>query len=250
MSQSLGETYAGQMARNHELVAEHPAVRALLDPAIEPRLLHRFLIEYCALGVQMTEPVEGWIRRAGERCKAVGLTQLGDNLSKHAAHEAGHERMFIDDTKKLTALFNARYGEALDAQVLLGQAPTASMRQYIQLHEETIASEAPFAQVAIEFEIEGLSVSIGPSLLNQFERVLGAGVVECCSFLTEHVALDVGHTALNQKMLERLLVARPEALPVLVGTGKNALDAYLGFLGDCIERARAWVGQGPQAAVA
>jgi hypothetical protein len=246
MSQSLGEAYAGQLARHHELVAGHPAVGALLDPAIEPRVLHRFLIEYCALGVQMTERVEGWIRRAGERCKAVGLPQLGDNLSKHAAHEAGHERMFVDDTKRLTKLFNSRFGEALDAQALLDQAPTASMLQYIQLHEETIASEAPFAQVAIELEIEGLSVSVGPSLLKQLDQVLGADVVECCTFLTEHVALDVGHTALNKKMLERLVEARPDALPVLVATGQRALDAYLGFLSDCLDRARAGAGQGPE----
>jgi hypothetical protein len=237
MSQSLGNSYEVAMAGQHELVAASPAVRALLDPEIEPRVLHRFLIEYCALGVQMTEPVEGWISRAGKRCKDIGLAQLGDNLVKHAVHEAGHEQMFVDDTKKLAELFNARYGEAVDAAALLSQPPTPSMREYIGLHEETIAGETPFAQVAIELEIEGLSVSVGPALLKQLEGVLGAEVVACCTFLTEHVALDVGHTALNRKMLERLMVARPDALPALVATGKRALDAYLGFLGECLARA-------------
>ena len=241
MKQSPADAYQEAMAAEHERIAAHPAVKALLDPGIEPRLLHRFLIEYCALGVQMTQPVESWIRRAGNRCKEIGLAQLGDNLVKHAVHEAGHEQLFIDDTKKLSELFAARYGDAPVARALLEQPPTPSMRRYIDLHEETIVGEAPYAQVAIELEIEGLSVSIGPTLLKQLERVLGGAVVACCSFLTEHVALDVGHTALNQRMLERLIVARPEALPALVRTGERALEAYLGFLFECLERSREWL---------
>jgi pyrroloquinoline quinone (PQQ) biosynthesis protein C len=233
------EAYRNALAKHHDQLTAHPAVRAMFDPEIEPRLLHRFLIEYCSLGVQLTQPVEGWIRRAGARCKEIGLAQLGDSLIKHAVHEAGHERLFIDDTRKLSEQYLARYGEALDAEALLSQPATRAMTQYIELHEETIAGSTPYAQVAIELEIEGLSVSLGPTLLKQLERVLGAETVACCSFLTEHVAIDVGHTALNQKMMERLTQAHPEALPALVSAGQRALDAYLGFLLECIERARA-----------
>jgi heme oxygenase-like protein len=231
------ETYAACMARVHADLGSHPAVRQLFDPHIDACVLHRFLIEYCALGVQLTAPVEGWIRRAGNRCKEIGLSALGDNLTKHAVHEAGHEALFVEDTKQLSARYTSRYGELIDPQALLDQAATPAMRRYIELHEETIAGPAPFAQVAIELEIEGLSVKLGPTLLKQLTQVLGASILECCSFLTEHVALDVGHTALNNKMLERLVAAKPEALPILVETGRRALEAYLGFLGECMDRA-------------
>jgi hypothetical protein len=237
MTTTSAETYSASMARVHAELGTHPAVRKLFDPQIEARVLHRFLIEYCALGVQLTAPVEGWIRRAGNRCKELGLTSLGDNLTKHAVHEAGHEALFVEDTKQLSARYTSRYGELIDADALLSQPATPAMQRYIALHEETIAGPAPFAQVAIELEIEGLSVKLGPTLLEQLERVLGGSILSCCSFLTEHVALDVGHTALNNKMLERLVAAKPEALPVLVDTGRRALEAYLGFLGECMDRA-------------
>ncbi len=237
MITTSAEGYPGLMAPIHAELAKAPALVRLLDAEIAPRLLHRFLIEYCALGVQLTEPVEGWILRAGKRCKAMGLDAVGDSLVKHAVHEAGHERLFMADAKALSALYQSRYGEAIDVEALLADRATPAMQRYISLHEETIAGPAPFAQVAIELEIEGLSVSVGPSLLKQIEGALGPAGLACCSFLTEHVAIDVGHTKLNEKMLGRLLAVKPEALQVLVDTGKQALEAYLGFLGECMDRA-------------
>src|SRR4051812_46791416 len=143
------ESYAAAMAGVHARVGSHPVVSKLFDPEIEPRLLQRFLIEYCALGVQLTAPVEGWIRRAGSRCKEIGLGPLGDSLIKHAAHEAGHELLFVDDTRRLSAEYAARYGDPVNADVLLKQTATPAMQRYIELHEETIVGPAPFAQVAI-----------------------------------------------------------------------------------------------------
>ena len=68
-----------------------------------------------------------------------------------------------------------------------------------------------FAEVAIELEVERLSTTVLPKLLAQFQRVLGRDVLMQLSFLTEHAALDVGHTHLNTRMLEQLLSQRPEA---------------------------------------
>ncbi|NOK38862.1 hypothetical protein HMI49_37315, partial [Corallococcus exercitus] len=42
-----------------------------------PDLMARFLIEWSARGAYMTEPVDGWIRGAGERCIALGQEKVG-----------------------------------------------------------------------------------------------------------------------------------------------------------------------------
>ena len=143
------ERYDELMSPVRALTESHPGIRGLLAHDISPVLMHRFLIEYCSLGVQMTAPVDGWIRRAGLRCREIGLTALGDSLVKHAAHEAGHDRMFVDDTKSLVTDHLARFQKALDAGALLDRQSTAAMRRYIDLHEQTITGPAPFAQVAI-----------------------------------------------------------------------------------------------------
>ena len=59
----------------------------------DPRFLEAFLLYFCAIGAQMTEPVEGWIRRAADRCRALGLPELGEALTRHARAEAGHHLM-------------------------------------------------------------------------------------------------------------------------------------------------------------
>jgi len=236
---SIGiEYYDDKIASARALTESHAGIQALLSPEIEPELLHRFLIEYCSLGVQITAPVDGWIRRAGLRCREIGLVALGDSLVKHAVHEAGHDQMFADDSRSLVSDYFTRYRKHLDADTLLAQPKTAAMTRYIDLHEETIAGATPFGQVAIELEIERLSVTLGPKLIAQFERVLGPGILSCLTFLQEHVAVDVGHTALNRKLLSRLLEARPESVDILVDTGARALGAYLDFMGECVSRAR------------
>ncbi len=231
------ELYEQHMSGVRARIDAHSGVRGLLRTGIPPELLHRFLIEYCSLGVQMTAPVEGWIKRAGLRCREIGLTKVGDRLVKHAEHEAGHDRLFVDDTRSLVAAYSKRYQKELDATRLLARPCTPAMHRYIQLHEQTIAGDAPFAQVAIELEIEGLSVLLGPRLLEQFRVVLGQEILDCLTFLQEHVQLDVGHTALNRKMLGYLLEERPGAVSHLVETGTAALAAYLDFLGECLSRA-------------
>lgn len=237
MTRSLLNQYEARMRTAREEFAQNRGVQTILSSQAEPRWLHRFLIEWCALGVQVTRPVDGWIRRAGQRCIELGDTEIGSSLVKHADHEAGHDLMFVDDTHALVDSYNETYGEALSAQALLAQDPTPGMRDYIVLHEETIKSEAPYAQVAIELEIEGLSVREVPKMMEQFGRVLGENVLDKLSFLKEHVALDIGHTALNEAMLSRLLNQHPEAMALLVRTGMRALSAYAQFLQDCVDHA-------------
>ncbi|WP_249346942.1 hypothetical protein [Corallococcus exiguus] len=84
-----------------------PVVRTLLSPDITPDLMARFLIEWSARGAYMTEPVDGWIRGAGERCISLGQEKVGRQLITHAKHEAGHHLMTLQDARVLTAQWNA-----------------------------------------------------------------------------------------------------------------------------------------------
>lgn len=213
-----------------------------------------FLIEFCSRGVRMTEPVESWIYRAGERCQAVGLAALGRTLMQHSRHEAGHHLMMIEDTRVLVQGWNARHTPPLDVDELLEARERAGTRAYIDLHERVIASAAPYCQLGIEYEIEGLSVSWAPQLMQQAKRLLGASVVQGLSFLVEHVEIDVGHTNLNESQLEKLLQSQPGFAEPLARAGSEALAAYGAFLTDCLaaagERLSATRGRRPAASKA
>jgi hypothetical protein len=216
-----------------------PAVRRIQDPEIGPQGLHAFLIYFSALGVGMTEPVEGWIRRAGQATESLGATTLGKALQGHARAEADHHLLMIDDLGRLCDRWNARYRPDLHRQPLLDSEWPDSVHRYRGLHEDVIAGAEPYAQIAIENEIEMLSVAVGPGLLANVERLLGPDVLADLSFLTGHVELDVGHTKFNRRQLAAFLDERPFALDALVAAGIAALDAYLEFIGDCVARADA-----------
>lgn len=196
--------------------------------------LERFLLCFCALGVQMTAPVEGWIRRAGERCLALGQNELGTALVAHARHEAGHDAMMVDDTRSLAAR-RSQAGRPVPApETLLAHPATPGIQRYVNVHEDVIAGPAPYAQIAIEYEIERLSVTYGPSFIARCVTDLGDDVKRSLSFVQDHVELDVGHTKFNARKLDQFLHQRPGALDDLVVAGAEALAAYDQFLDDAL----------------
>lgn len=233
------EAYERGLIAARERFASQPKFRAVVAHDVEPATLELFLVHFTALGVGMTEPVDGWIRRAGERCRAIGLDDLGRSLILHAKHEAGHHLMMIEDTRKLVERWNARHSHPLSADELLAAPPPPGVIRYRELHETIIAGETPYCQLAIEYEIEMLSIVHGKQLIENCVARLGRDIVQGLSFLEEHVEVDAGHTKFNAAELGRLVERQPGFLQPLIEAGSAALDAYAMFLGDCADRASA-----------
>lgn len=237
----LVEEYEARLAIAREHFDRHPAVRAIFHEPIDPVSLEAFLISFAITGVRMTEPVEGWIRRAGHRCGELGLKRLASALDGHAHQEAGHQLLMLADARLLVGRWNQARKPELNLDALLALPPTPGVVAYRRLHEDLIAGPTPYGQLAIEYEIEMLSVNYGPRLIERSTRVLGDPILEGLSFLRDHVTLDVGHTHLNRVQLSRLLEEHPDFLLCLVAAGSDVLDAYAAFLDDCLRFLRSFV---------
>jgi hypothetical protein len=209
------------------------ALRSMTDP----RLLQSFLLYFCAIGSQMTEPVEGWLRRAADQCAAIGFEKLAEGLRKHAKAESGHHLMMIADLRALATHWNAHYTPAVVDEDLLRQTPGTGAMRYRLVHEDNIVGDTPYAQIAIEYEIEQLPLIYGEPLIARCLEVFGAEIMPKLSFVTAHVELDIGHTKFNARELAKLIDQAPESLLALVIAGSAALDAYSQFLTDCVELA-------------
>ena len=221
--------------------AQASGMTTLLDPHIDPLLLELFFIYFSSRGVALTEPVEDWLIRSGQRCEEVGFAELGRAIRSHAKAEAGHHHMMIKDTHALVERWNTQRMPQFNAAQLLAQPPTPGGVLYRQLHEETIAGNTPFAQIAIEFEIEMLPVQYGPQLIRQCKTVLGPDILACLSFIDEHITLDVGHTKFNTQQLEKFLHTYPQSVAPLTVAGSRVLAAYATFMHDCLDLAQASV---------
>lgn len=203
----------------------------------DPRFLEAFLLYFCAIGAQMTEPVESWIRRAASRCAAIGLTDLAEALTRHAKAEAGHHLMMIADLRSLAGNWNLRHKPRVDADELLRIPASYGASRYCLVHEENIAGDTPYAQIAIEYEIEQLPLRYGGLFVARCLEIFGGEILSSLSFVTEHIDLDIGHTHFNAQQLSKFIDLLPESLPSLVAAGSAALDAYAQFLTDCVELA-------------
>ncbi len=231
---SLLEEYESRLAMARRRFDLHPAVRLLFYDSLDPVALEAFLIAFAIIGVRMTEPVEGWITRAGARCGEIGLEGLAKALTAHARQEADHHLLMMADARILVERWNHAREPELNVGVLLNRPATPGVDAYVSLHERLIGGPTPYAQLAIEYEIEMLSVNYGPRLIERCVGLLGQDILEGISFLTDHVALDAGHTNFNRVQLGRLLEEQPDFLPALVAGGSEALEAYATFLDDCL----------------
>jgi Acetyltransferase (GNAT) domain len=230
------EDYERCIGPARDRFAGSPAVRTLLARADAP-FFHAFLLYFCSLGVRMTEPVEGWIRRAAQKCAAMGLASIAPVLARHAQAESGHHLMMISDTRALAGLWNRNYRPTIDAQALLAQMPTPGVAKYCKVHEDNLAGATPFAQIAIEYEIEMLPLRFGAAFLTRCAEMLGPDIVACLSFISSHTELDVAHTKTNAWALAEICRELPGSVPALAPAGAAVLAAYSQYLDDCISLA-------------
>ena len=115
----------------------------------------------------------------------------------------------LADARLLVERWNKARKPELNVNALLDLPPTPGVAAYHCLHEGLIAGPTPYGQLAIEYEIEMLSVTYGPQLIARCAGLLGDGILESLSFLRDHVALDAGHTNFNRLQLSRLLEEHP-----------------------------------------
>ncbi len=216
-------------------------VSGVLSADASARELHCLLIAFCVNGAGMTESVDGWLRRSGERCVDLGFTELGEALQHHAQHGEGDHLMMIEDAKRLIAGWNDRHPDSMRRDDLLCQPLGIGVDRCIEMHETVIESEAPFSQIAIGYEIDRLAVAIAPRLMSAIADVCGAELVQHLSFFNEHLELGAGHAEFNRLQMQAFLSEHPDALVEFVRVGALALDSYGEFLDDCwawaIERA-------------
>lgn len=190
----------------------------------------------------MTEPVEGWIRKAGERCQEVGVTDIGRSLEKSSSLEKEHHLMMIDDVRFLVERWNRQHAPLqLDAAEILATPRTHGVKWYCAVHEELIAGPMPFAQIAFMQEIERLADTYGRRLVDGVRHLLGEEMTRGVSFIHFHIENDVAHAALSHRLLDNVLAQRPESFDELVRVGQKAIESYRMFLGESLILGRALV---------
>ena len=174
---------------------------------------------------------EGGFAAAGARAPAVGLPERAKHCSTPRPRQAHHQYP-IDDFAAMVALWNSRWSPQICPEQITGIGLTRGGEQYCRVHEDNIVGDAPYCQLAIEYEIELLPVEFGPSFVDNCTRLLGPDILKCMTFVTSHVEFDVGHTKFNAHLLGTLIDDAPERLPV-VAAGTAVLDAFADHLAEC-----------------
>lgn len=231
--------YQVRMSSARVLFSQRQDVQQLFNAPMEAPLLNLFMIHWCALSAALTTPIPEFLATAGVRCEALGLTALAEFFKEHTEEEDGHHEWAAADTFKLVALWNAQYPDApLDAGQLLASNMTPSVLHYHKLHKDVVSGAAPWAELAIDVEIELITTQYGPPLMKACAQALCEEGRQSISFLSEHVHFDFGHTDTNFQVVADLIQLKPEFTEHLVKIGEQALNAYGDFLGEALHMAK------------
>ncbi|GAA2884489.1 hypothetical protein GCM10010517_47870 [Streptosporangium fragile] len=235
--------YETALEADRRRLIDDPAVAQVLLPTCDERPFARWMLRHNAYSTHMTHEAERWVSGAGERYGTPApdepdkADEPGRALRAPSRKKPGYDRM-IANARAVAAWWSERFGETLDIDALLTTAPPASVEFYARLRENVISGPAPSAQLAIWYEIERLSVTVGPALLANCRRVFGTNAA-CYDFLAERVRLGADCTALKRRQLDAALTRSPSALDTMIKTGKTALAAYASLMTECWELAQA-----------
>lgn len=226
------EVLRNELAPTRCRLAQSEAVQALLDPNADPALMLGFMVQFAALCVQLQEPAEQFLVAASQRCEELGERRLARSLLRLAGDAIDHYRLFADDARVLALRWNARQRPELELTGLLTQPCTPAMQRIFALHAEQIASDQPWAELALVCEIEAMIAAAAPLFVLLAERRLGSDIRGGMrSVVSLAMAGDRGRARMT---LAELLAEHPERLPTIVHTSERMLGLYAEFLDDCM----------------
>jgi hypothetical protein len=218
---------------------EGKELKELLSLGTDAKFLELFLIQFCAAQVAMVKPISQYLRRAAEKCQALGFKKLAESFFQHSKEEGGHEKWAHEDTQRLVKFWNDRRKPAVTAESFLNHGDNPVVRQYHQLHEEVVSGSKPYGILAIANEIERITVQFEPRMLLNSAIKVDPKVVLNLSFVKNHVKADEHHDKENIEMIREFLSEHPSAEDDLVGVGEKTLAIYYAFIADCAARAKA-----------
>jgi hypothetical protein len=129
---------------------------------------------------------------------------------------------------------------------LLSLQPTQGVRRYVDLHEQTIRSAQPFAQLAIAYESNGCHRSSAASWWSVVCACLDRARFRSLSFLSD-ASRSSGSACPQARDLDRFLNEFPGEEDTMVRAGLEAVDAYSWFIAECMLFAELMIGSEAQA---
>lgn len=258
---AIAEYYLPHVAATRARLEVDTRVAALLTEDNGSTQMLGFLIEFCALGIRMLRPVEGWLRASGEGCVAAGYEDLGRELIAASTDEAQRHLLLIDDLVQLLDIWRGgvapwRKGTslsggpprrrtddksdalALDMPALVRRDCPESAVRHALIREAASDPSQPYLALGVELELGHLARTLGPRLFRACEAQLGMQVFEGMQYLHSRIDRGALHNDRWMLQLEALLRACPELGPAVAVVGCEATSAMLDFFAECIERGR------------
>jgi len=233
--------YLSQLTATRDRVHTDPWIRTVLSGGLSGQELLGFLIQWCATGTQIHEPLSAWLDRAGRRSVELGFAHAGDILAAQAQSRSHRHRAYLDGLFTLVPQWNRLYSTPLDADVLWRQPADEAALRYVALHQELITGTIPFAEAAVVHELDCIGSVVLPSLRAVTRATLGNELGAMIADLEAHIMRDDDRSR-SEYHLEQILAAidsgAKDTVDDVAAAAAEAVHVYLDLVVECIAGGR------------
>ncbi|MEU1132340.1 hypothetical protein ABZ383_21165 [Streptomyces sp. NPDC005900] len=212
--------------------AADPDLELLTSQDCPEQLFFLWNLRWTAHGVRMAEPVPKLLRDVGKRWGEVGQPTLAKKYEAHGSEEIGHDDLMASDARVLAERWNESARVPIDVEALIDSPALPSVQRF---HGWLRTGDLLFYEAAILYEIERLSISFLPLLIDRCRETLPRGGY---GFLEEHLEVDQGHVEGAAAGVRAVLNLDASDLPALIAAGSFALPAYCDLFRECLALAK------------
>ncbi|MBI4375427.1 MAG: hypothetical protein HY549_03160 [Elusimicrobia bacterium] len=194
-----------------------------------------FLIQFSAIGATLVKRVPEWIERARQACRQRCLEIPGPASICDPEEERGHDQWYRHDLEALIRRFAPSSKDRIE-EIIADASRASCIAQYVRVNEGAITGPFPLEWFSIQYEIELLSLALGPRFIAHTVRELGPEILTCLSFVSGHGGADIEHARENVGLMNRLLESWPGKVESFVRVGQDALESYIRYFEESLER--------------
>jgi hypothetical protein len=195
-----------------------------------------FLIYYTALGADMADPMDKILHKASKRCRKLEYSMLADAFDQQAGEAIQHCRAMKDDTKIWLDWWNKKHQLNLSAKDYLRHPSMPSIQASRDLHEDIVAYQSPYAELAIAYELQRTEMIHSFTLIKLAILKFGTGALRRLGFIRRAIQLK-HHKPINKKLLMDFLQENPETRAAMIEKARASLLIYGDFLEECFSLA-------------
>ena len=199
--------------------------------------LEFFLLHHCVLGRLMTEQIGDWLNAAVNKSDALGYGELSRSLAEYRDIGFKRHELLGKDLPLLLQWINRRHQIELVSSYFHKKSVSEGVKKFLKLHEQVLKGKQPYRELAIQYEMERITMVHGYTLIQWCKLRFGKSVLRNLSAFRYQIKNNQQRTIILEQIQKQFIKKHPEVVDDMIEASVATLECYARYLVDCFDLA-------------